>query len=560
MSIDVEPINPGQIAAHIQRVSQYSRPSVRRTAWTRLLRPDGLTLMALAVWTAFPIALQIANALRHGGSFDGGVSIQPDDLFQYLWWVRDSGAHVLISDPFQLVASSQAVFLQPMFLLSGLLWRAGLSLPLAYLIPWAPASVLLTFFGFRAYVRRHLRGGLGTTAALFLAFFYFAPASWLAQHTGHSWGHIWALSFDGTTALALWGYFPRAIAIALVPLLLLRMERIASSRVDDPAQARLRPNFIVGTLGLIVGWLHPWQGAEVVLIAIGFVAWTRPRRRVAVELLIPAIGAGAALSYYLLLGHFDYFWHMADSQSSTVLAWQLSPMAPVLFFLPLVGASLLGLRRRLPKCNHRRLLFLWLAASAICYFAITTDRTHALDGVTLPLSILAVQGWQRLNLRGVRHVGPLGKRVLAILCALLVIAPCTLLGMVDWGNTLRRTETTGQTFPREDLRALHYLAEDPARGGVLAPVFIAYAVPSYTGRSTFTGDFPWSPHYGSAHEADFELYYGRLSPEQARSLVSRTGARFLLVDCLGHTALPAKVAPLIIGRHRFGCAAVYDLR
>ena len=44
-----------------------------------------------------------------------------------------------------------------MYAISGLLWRLGLSIQLAYLV-WAPVALLVLFLGSAAYVRRFLAG------------------------------------------------------------------------------------------------------------------------------------------------------------------------------------------------------------------------------------------------------------------------------------------------------------------------------------------------------------------------------------------------------------------
>src|SRR5205807_6805607 len=68
------------------------------------------------------------------------------------------------------------LFLHPMFVLSGLAWRAGASLQLAYLA-WRPVALAVIVIGFVAYVRRvvgpdpWLRAG-----ALLLALFFATPA------------------------------------------------------------------------------------------------------------------------------------------------------------------------------------------------------------------------------------------------------------------------------------------------------------------------------------------------------------------------------------------------
>src|SRR5204863_6142357 len=118
--------------------------------------------------------------------------------------------HVLAGDLFEIPPGSR-VFLHPMWLVSGLLWRAGLPISLAVLV-WKPVAVLVLVLGARAYVRRMYPAGAWARAAVIaLAVGYASPIIVLDTGAG-------ALAGETFTAGQLWGYLPSVIAVGLMPI------------------------------------------------------------------------------------------------------------------------------------------------------------------------------------------------------------------------------------------------------------------------------------------------------------------------------------------------------
>ena len=101
-------------------------------------RPSGAEfalLVLLAAWALFPLVIFLIRAAQLHGVYTGADGlIGADgvlgvDQLQYLAWARDAAHHGLVSDLFTLEPNGH-VYLQPVFLLVGLLHRLGLSLPL----------------------------------------------------------------------------------------------------------------------------------------------------------------------------------------------------------------------------------------------------------------------------------------------------------------------------------------------------------------------------------------------------------------------------------------------
>ena len=91
------------------------------------------------------------------------------------------------------------------------------------------------------------------------------PASWLVAWS--NWGGnprqytFDFISGEMWSGQYLWGYLMTAIAVFLMPLVLLAHERGRTGWAAAGA--------------LLVCWLQPWQGATLALIILGVAAWRR---------------------------------------------------------------------------------------------------------------------------------------------------------------------------------------------------------------------------------------------------------------------------------------------
>src|SRR5438874_6414715 len=92
--------------------------------------------------------------MHAGQLYTGADGPYAADTLQYLAWARDSGSHVLAANRFDLAPAGH-VFMHPLFGISGLLWKAGVSLQLAYLL-WKPIAVAALGIATVLYARRML--------------------------------------------------------------------------------------------------------------------------------------------------------------------------------------------------------------------------------------------------------------------------------------------------------------------------------------------------------------------------------------------------------------------
>ena len=544
----------------------------------RVSRPELVLLAALAVWAAFPIVLLLVHASQTHTTFTGADGligangVLGADQLQYLAWARDAGTHGLASDLFTLEPNGH-VYLEPLFTITGALWRAGLSLPLAYLL-FKPLAVIALLFAAVAWARRAFTDELGArAAAVVLALFLYTPLtalfSWFKLGAGSFRFELYLLGSELLAANKLWGYVPSALALALVPVALLGVERALDPQIGvarglgapygarrplspflgtgrGPRGASRWPGrrwLVVATLAaLVASWLHPWQGITLIVIFVGLALWRRLQG--ALPLAVPAIGAALPLAYYYLLSHTDAAWKLA---SNLEVISRLPALVLLAGFGPLVLIAAFGVRR--PEgIVFEQLLLLWIGGCFVTYFVNGAFAPHALQGLSFPFAVLAVRGWQRLRLPALAGVA----------AVVLVTIP----GLAyDARKMIKVTRSSIVQYylPSSDERALRWVDGSAPSGGVLAPTPFAAVVPSQTGRAVFVGHGYWSRDYPSrSRQADI-LFAGHMRTSLARSFVRSTNATLLVADCRHDADLSRKLGPLLASVRHFGCATVYVL-
>lgn len=540
----------------------------------RASRAEIVLLVALAGWALFPLVLLLVHAaqthttITGADGLIGADGVLGADQLQYLAWARDAGVHGLASDLFTLAPSGH-VYLEPLFTITGLLWRAGLSLQLAYLI-WKPLAALALFVAAVVWARRFFADQLGARAAVVvLSLFLYTPVAalfdWAQLGKGSVDFQLYLLADELLAASKLWGYVPSAFGLALVPVALLAIERALEPRPRARAGTRapglgpaarltsgggrratrhthLAALVVAASAALFSSWLHPWQGITLVLIFAGLAVWRRLDGLLV--LAVAALGAALPLVYYYVLGHSDAAWKLAATYEAIP---RLSAVVLLAGFGPLALIGVFGLRKPDGIVIEQALL-LWIVGCFVTYFVNDAFAPHALQGLSFPFAVLAVRGWQRLRLP-------------AILGA-IAIALITIPGLAyDARKIVRVTNSKSVQYylPRSDQQALKWVANEAPPGGVLAPTPFAAVIPSQTGRKVWVGHGYWTGDYVSrARQAD-ALFGGHMRPRRARRFVRGTGAALLISDCAHRADLTRTLRPLIDAVHQFGCARVYVL-
>jgi hypothetical protein len=289
--------------------------------------------------------------------------------------------------------------------------------------------------------------------------------------------------------------------------------------------------------------MHPWKGAILLAILAGLAAWGRlaPRYRI---LVVPAVALAAPVVYLLLLPRIDRDWELAAQQNATVHGpvWILAAA-----LAPLVVPALAGVRA-VRRDDGGRMLLLWPLAALAVYALTAQFPWHALQGLAIPLAILAVEGYRRTALPA--WMG-------AVCVAALTLPGAAFL--VDTFRDSKRSDISPYVLRADEREALRFLERAPGDGGVLTRYYLGMAVPPHTGRDTWVGNFPWTPDQRERSAAAEELFSGRLTPAAAQEMVRRIRPGWLLTDCGRRVDLGPLLGSLVSRRHRFGCAEVYEL-
>ena len=492
------------------------------------------------LWSLLPLGILFVES--HRGVFNGSDGLQVADHLQYLAWVRDAGENVLFSNRFDVVADPH-LFLHPVVSLSGLAWSLGASVQLANLL-WKPVAVLVLFAGFAAFVRRLVPPGAERTVALGLALFFVTPATplfeWLAIGDDSLEFSNLVMALEMFPGGYVWGGYAGSISVGLMPVFLICLEGLLEPHRRRPGRSSTWYAVTAGVAGLLVSWLHPWQGATLILMAGGLVAWCRFDRGTIRAVTGPLTLTAIPLVYYFALSHTDSSWGYVSQPNDHPHFgwWLLLGLAP--FALALAGV------RKPGRDVGERLLILWVPAALVLYFGMGQSWFyHALIGLSLPLAVFLVRSAARLRRR--RAVVGLG------------VAALTLPGLALTAQQFTQN-VEGHYLTPDERAALGHLDAAGGDDPVLARLELGQAVPAFSGRRTYVGHYTWTPDYEVRVARAGDLFGGRLSPGEGRQLVDDARARFLLAGCDDRADMRPTLGDRLVSVRRFGCVTVYELR
>jgi hypothetical protein len=511
-------------------------------------RVEWLLLAALAASSM----VVIAALLTKGRPLSGADGLLAGDQLQYLTWIREAAHHGLIGNRYDLVPGTRA-FLHPGFGLSGLVAAVtGISIPLAYLL-WKPVAVLVMFFGARAYVHRFFPDANRRHVALLLVLFAVMPATAVVAFTGAG-GKPTQYSFDFISGEMwsgqyLWGYLMTAIAVFLMPLVLLAYERWRTG-------GAVRWLVWAGLGALLCCWLQPWQGGTLALLVLAVEAWRWRRTGERPPLGALAVPAGVFVPalYYFLLSHLDPAWEIASKANGAgaQTTWHWPWWAIVLTVAPLVVPAALAWRPT-DASWQQMAVRLWPFCALVVYLApVGTFPYHAFQGLAIPLTILAVDG--------VTRRWPHPSRALVVGVLVLMVVPGYIHKLDVARNSVHVAGDPFFVFP-DEVRALKWLEHDARPGGVLGPTYSGQMIPSRTGRETWVGALSWTPDWSARVKQADGLFEGRITGAAGLAVVQRSGARFVFRDCRpGLPDITPILQPVLAETHRFGCAIVWVVK
>lgn len=538
----------------------WAQPTERAGSLARRLGLLGVAALGLAL-LAFAFVPFVLTAIDAAGAhrvFLGASGFFPIDQLQYLGFVGDAHSG-LIRNLFGLTGS--AVFVDPMWSPAGIAQGLTGIGPVAIMAvsTLVGASVLLG--GAWRLVTSHVPPSRPARRVVALALALFGgltPVLALLYHNDARW--VGGFALDLVPAITAWGYAPTAVAVGLMPFAILGMEQILAGT------ASRRVVLTTVACGLLIGWLHPWQAATLLVVLAGLATWRSfdspvpggvGARVHGVWLsLAPCRGRlGAAVAgllagpiYFALLGRLDYSWGNFSRADSRLLmiSWPVFEYA----LLPLILIALVGIRAARHDTRARSLI-LWICATFIVLALRPPEQFHALDGVALPLGVLTAHvlpDCKRLSIRSL-----VTGSLLASIIATAVLFGVQLLRYSETPAVRQYTELS-----TSDVRAVKLAAASDHHTMILTTAELGAAVPALADTPTWAGDPLWTPG-GFARDAAADAFVanGESSPGKTRAFLSATGARAVVQPC-GYTYdLEPVLAPLGFSERTVGCAHVY---
>jgi hypothetical protein len=542
------------VQSHPRRES--SRLDVRR--W----RAAGIVIGSVVLaWAFAPFVVVALDAAAHHRVFLGVAGYYPMDGLQYLAWVRDAHDGLIRN----LYGSRGGpVFIHPMYSLTGIFQGLTGVGPVAIMAFWKVVGALVLLAGCVRLVSRSIpveRVGRRTLALVLAIFGGFTPlvALLLAVDPFTVGTDFARAAGDLVPAMALWDYAPLAIALGLMPFVIERIERLVSGRGDR------RTAFGAAALGLLVAWLHPWQGITLVAVAAGLVLWraheahprsrpgsARPRLAAVLGLVRPLwLFAGATAGpvlYYLLLSHVDAGW--ATSELNSISTAVIPGMVTLTCVVPLAGIGILAARRVGPDPRMRAPL-LWMLATLFTIAISPSGQYRALDGLAIPVAVLVARAWPECRGSG-------RGRLLAALALAGALVPFAVFAAGAFGHLQSPDVIAYTELNPSDVRAAKLAAAADTRGApVLAPAELGTAIPALTGAVSWVGHPIWTPDYAQRKVEAMELFSGAMTAAEAGRFVRSTGAGALIEPCGSTGRLEPVLAGVGFRAVPVGCAVLF---
>jgi hypothetical protein len=493
-----------------------------------------------------PFAFIAVQAAAHHRVFLGVDSFVPSDDLQYLAWVSDAH-HGLIRNLYG-AAGDQALFVHPMWSPSG--WIQALTGVSDAVIMgfWTLVAALTLFAGCVWLACRHIpaeRPWGRVLAVVLMIFGGLTPAILLMTQIGSGNQSVTTMlaANDLLPVADLWGYAPMAIAIGLMPFAVEGTVRIAAGSASRRAVA------LTAAVGLLIGWLHPWQGETLLVVCAGLGLWHLRERR-SIRALIPLIPVAAAiavpLAYYAILGHVDPGWSVAKQNNDGVLR----PISLITSVAPLAAVALIcGWRARHDAAA--RGLVLWPVATLLVVAATPSGQNRALAGLGLPVAVLLVRAWPVRGTRSLRALIPALATVAAITIPLVPFLSDS------WTNLDSPMMAMVAEPTHADVEASLIAARDSGGLPVISSYALGAAIPVVADTPSWLGQSIWTPHWTSRMMRTVEIFLGSPSTSVERAALGTVRTHVLLQPCGYGQPVEGALAPLGFREQQVGCARLY---
>ena len=338
------------------------------------MHPRGAELGVVGAVVLLGVGPLVAMLLNAGGDdllvFAGSDGPFAGDQFQYLSWIREYGRSLLADNDLDL-APSDHVFLHPMFLLSGLGVRLGLSVEAAFLL-WKPVAILALLAGCAPTSGASSRSAGADRRARRRAALRLAGGGAARRRRARRGRR----DVPGGAAVGLPARGDLGRADAALP---------ARARADG-APARRRVGVAVRRAVVVAA---PVAGPGAARHRGGRRPAAAPPRPPWVRSRSPAGRRSRRCSTTSSSRSTDPSWELAAEANEAI--GNLPVWSVAVALLPLAAVAALGVRR--PESLGEAMLLLWAPSAVLVFLFLSPSfAQHALEGISIPLAVLAVRG------------------------------------------------------------------------------------------------------------------------------------------------------------------------
>ncbi len=450
------------------------------------------------------------------------------DQYTYIAWMEQSArGGILTMNPFTTEPHGALLF-RPFLLLGGWLSRlpgltpvgtwqllrflAGTAL-LLLLYRWIALHLPGRFDRFAAYLTTALSSGLG----------------WLVSSHVPTSSDLWIP--ESITFLSIYQSPHFAVSLALMLIIFIRFHLALLQRSTRAAL----PGAIAA---FFLALIHPFDMVTVLALLgawTALLAWRAPPLRTVAfraGTMTALFIAPVALWQVYLLGH-EPVYQLWTKSIHGASPHPLSYIAGFGLLLPLAFVGIGSLRRRAIEregsAPFLAMPLLWIAISALLVYGPFDFQRRLIQGVHIPLSLLAACGISAI-LNRLKFFHPPWKRGAALAPAILLLA----------GSNIDRLRSDVESYAgggapyylnAEYFEAFRWLREesDP-RDAILSSIQTGHFLPAFAGNRVFLGHGELTVGAHQKVEQAARFFAGTMDRPTRRSFLEYTGARYIFVS------------------------------
>ncbi len=493
----------------------------------------------VAAVTALVLALSFAPSLYGlfhappGKTFLWTNELSARDQYTYLAWMEQSArGRLLTENPFTTEPHRRILF-RPFLAAGGFLSRVpGVSLIGAWELMKLLSGAVLLFLIYRwiaLFVRRP-----GERLAPFLVAAFSSGLGWLLAGPSVNSTDLWVPESITFLSIHQSPHFAASVALMLIVLITYH-----NALVRRSALAAL-PG---GIAAFFLAWIHPF---DIVTLGVLLSTWT------AMIVLLEPAHRGAPIRAIALIALFALpvvarLRHLLTAEpvfrlwTESIHGESPPPVAYLCGFGLILPLAALGVRRlvTLPHRGNRACVrpltiaampLIWIAVTTILVYAPFPFQRRLIQGVHIPLALLAGLGVNTLLDRFPLTAHRGGARIAALLVLVALLFPSN-------GAQIGRDFSAfaaGRAPEYLDTRyidAFQWLRRetDPA-DAVLSSIQTGHFIPALAGNRVFLGHGELTVDSHNKMAAANRFFRGAMSPDEAEAFVRRTGVTYLFIS------------------------------